>query len=220
MKTNLVFTAVMLATSFSVTGAAPQTNQQNPMPVVPAMAPRPEQIIYSAKLPEPSDLTEAATAQGSTVEQIIRTSEQETVIYRGPDGTVHTVAYQLLPANSGVSTLAASGLPAVPSAIEAPPTSAGNLTAVPTDATTIVYAAPTAAYYYCDPFYYPWPWIGGAFFSVGPSYGYHHYRGRPDVRHFRGAYGFRRSGVGPSYYRSGSSPSSRASSGGNGSYHH
>ena len=182
MKTNPIFTAAVLATALFATGAVAQTNNQTPVPAAPAapaMVPTPNEIIYIPRLPDPAELTNAAAAQGITIERIAQTSAQVTVVYRYADGQIHTVAYQLLPA--------AGSAPAVASTV---------VNAVPAAPTTVVYAAPTPAYYYYDPFYYPWPWYGPVSFNVGFGYGYYRFGGGPGFHHFGGGPGFRYFGGG------------------------
>jgi hypothetical protein len=187
MKTNPVFTAVVLATALFATGAVAQTNNQTPAPAAPsavAVVPTPNEIIYIPRLPDPAELTNAAAAQGITVERIAQTSAQVTVIYRYADGQTHTVAYQLLPA-----------------AGSAPMATATAVTAVPAATTTVVYAAPAPSYYYYDPFYYPWPWYGPVSFRVGLGYSYYHFGGGYGFRHFGGGPGFHHSGGGRGFHR-------------------
>jgi hypothetical protein len=185
MKKNPIFTAVVLATALFATGAIAQTNNETPVPAAPAapaMAPTPNEIIYIPRLPDPAELTNAAAAQGITVERIAQTSAQVTVVYRYADGQVHTVAYQLLPAAGGA------------------PTAAGTvMTTVPAAPTTVVYAAPSPAYYYYDPFYYPWSWYGPLSLRIGLGYGYYHFGG--GYRHFGGGRGFYHSGGGHGFHR-------------------
>jgi hypothetical protein len=192
MKTNPIFSAVVLATALFATGAVAQTDNQTPVPAAPAapaMVPTPNEIIYIPRLPDPAELTNAAAAQGITVERIAQTGAQVTVIYRYADGQVHTVAYQLLPA--------AGSAPAIGSA------PATAMTAVPAATTTVVYAAPTPAYYYYDPFYYPWPWYGPVSFRIGLGYSYYHFGGGSGFRHSGGGSGFRHFGGGPGFRHSG-----------------
>ncbi|HUJ44185.1 MAG TPA: hypothetical protein VLW52_11305 [Opitutaceae bacterium] len=179
MKTKSLFTAVVLAAALFATGAIAQTNNPTPAPAAPlavAVTPTPNEIIYLPRLPEPAELTNAAAAQGITVQQIAQSSVQVMVVYRYADGQTHTVAYQLLPVAG--SAPATTGVPAVPGT-----------------PSTVVYAAPAAVYteppyYYYDPFYYPWPWFGPVSFRVGFGYSFHHFGGGYGFRHFGGGYGF------------------------------
>ena len=200
MITDPIITAVVLATALLATGPATQTSNQPPVPAAPAapaMAPAPDAIIYLHQLPEPAELTNAAAAQGITVERITRTSAEVTVVYQGADRQVHTVAYQLLPVAGGSPTAACTTLTAVPAPGGFPTAACPVLTAIPTASPTVLYAAPTPAYYY-DSSYYPWPWLGSVSFSGGLGYrydnfggGFRHFMGSPAVRHFAAVSGFR-----------------------------
>lgn len=188
MKTNSLFIAVVLATAVFAGGAVAQTDNQAPAPAAPsaALVPTPNEVIYLPRLPEPTELTNAAAAQGITVQQIAQTSAQVTVVYKYADGQTHTTAYQLLPvaSNAPMTTIAAA------------PTVAGA-------PTTVVYATPapvyvTPGYYYYDPFYDPWPWFGPVSFRVGLGYGFHNFGG--GFRHFGGGSGFRHFGGGGGFH--------------------
>ena len=185
MKTSSYFTATALTAALFATGVLAQTSTPTPTPTPAAppaviMPATPNEIIYLPRLPEPTELTNAAAAQGITVQQIAQSSGQVTVVYRYADGQMHTVAYQLLPtAGSAPATatapVAVAGVPAAPS--------------------TVVYAAPAAVYpapyYYYDPFYYPWPWYGPVSFRIGLGYSFRHFGGGYGFRHFGGGRGFR-----------------------------
>lgn len=200
MITDPIITAVVLATALLAAGPATQTSNQTPVPAAPAapaMAPAPDAIIYLPQLPEPAELTNAAAAQGITVERITRTSAEVTVVYQGADGQVHTVAYQLLPTAGGSPTAASTAPTAVPAGGGFPTEASFVLTAVPAASPTVVYAAPPPAYYYASS-YYPWPWLGSVSFGggLGCRYnnfggGFRHFIGSPAVRHFGAVSGFR-----------------------------
>lgn len=112
---------------------------QQPQVVMQAQAPAPNQVIYSPRLPSPTELTNVAAAQGLTVEQISQTATQVTAVYRYPNGQTNTVAYQLLPTSS------------------AP---ASTTVVVPGQPTTVIYdQTPRVIYYdrydYWPRYYYP-----------------------------------------------------------------
>jgi hypothetical protein len=127
---------------------APQANVQ--------AAPTPNQIIYAPQLPSPTELTNVAAAQGASVQQIVQSANQVTVIYRYANGQINTVAYQLLPTTNVVSA------PAPTTVI------------VPSPAPTVIYEqAPRVVYYetyapYYPRYYYP---------PVSLNLGFGYYRG-------------------------------------------
>jgi hypothetical protein len=102
MKTNLFFAAVVLSTAFLATGAVAQTSDQTTPPAATATTvsptPAPNVIIYIPQLPNPTELANAAAAQGLAIEKIVQTSAQIIVVYKYANGQTNTVAYQLLPA--------------------------------------------------------------------------------------------------------------------------
>jgi len=180
MKTSSYFTVAALTAALFATGVLAQTSNPTPTPAAPpavVVSATPNEIIYLPRLPEPTELTNAASAQGITVQQIAQSSGQVTVIYRYADGQTHTVAYQLLPT-------AGSAPAAAPAAV----------TGIPAAPATVVYAAPAAVYpapyYYYDPFYYPWPWFGPVSFRVGLGYSFHRFGGGYGFRHFGRGRGF------------------------------
>ena len=155
MKTKL-FTIGVLALGFIALGVHAQT----PAPAVDvSAAPQASQVVYSPRLPSAAELTNVAAAQGLTIDKIIQTSSQMTVVYRSASGQTNTVAYMLLPAAGAGSTVAV---------------------ATTTPAPTVVYAQPTyvasAPVYYYDPFYYPayyaGPWYGPVSIGVGWGFGF------------------------------------------------
>jgi hypothetical protein len=180
MKTNLFFAAVVLSTAFLATGAVAQTSDQTTPPAATATTvsptPAPNVIIYIPQLPNPTELANAAAAQGLAIEKIVQTSAQIIVVYKYANGQTNTVAYQLLPA--------AGAAPVAP---------ATTTTVVPAATTTVVYASPAPAYY-DDPYYsmWPWPWFAPVSFRVGIGYTYH--GGGYGFRH--GGHGFRHGGHG------------------------
>ena len=166
MKTNPCFAAVVLSTAFLASGAVAQTSDQTPPPAATATVssptPAPNTIIYIPQLPNPTELANAAAAQGLVIEKIVQTSAQIIVVYKYANGQINTVAYQLLPV-------------------------AGT---APATTTTVVYASPAPAYYYEPyPYYDPWPWFAPVAFSVG--IGYHGGWGSHGGWGHHGGYGFR-----------------------------
>jgi len=182
MKTNPFFTAIVLTTAFLVPNAVAQTSDQTTPPAATATVasptPTPNTIVYIPQLPNPTELANAAAAQGLAIEKIVQTSAQIIVVYKYANGQTNTVAYQLLPA--------AGAAPTVPAA---------TTTAVPAAMTTVVYAQPAPAYY-DDPYYYPWSWFTPVAFNVGIGYGYHGGYGFRGGFGYRGGYGFRNGGYG------------------------
>jgi uncharacterized membrane protein YgcG len=157
MKTNSILTVIALATTLVATGAMAQSSSQATptTPTAPAAAvnpmPAPNQIIYLPQLPSPASLVNVAAAQGLSVEQISQTSSQIIVVYKYGNGQTNTVCYQLL-STAGAAPVAAAAAPVV----------------VPAQ-TAVIYSTPAPAYY-CDPYYYPWPWFGPV--AVGLDFGF------------------------------------------------
>ena len=180
MKTVPFLTVSVLAVALSAAGVVAQTSEPTAPPAAAspaAPAPAPDQVIYIPRLPSPAEITSAAAAQGLTIAQIAQSASQITVIYKRADGSISTVAYQLLPAAGTPATATA----ATTTVVTAPPT-------------TVVYASPAPVYYY-DPFYYnPWPWFGPVAVDLGFGFGFHHgghFRGGPGFHHggFHGGHG-------------------------------
>jgi hypothetical protein len=153
MKTHKITAAAIIAAALCSAAFA--------QPVAPSAAPAaaPNEVVYVQQLPNASDLTKAAAAQGVTVTQIDQTSSQVSVTYKYSNGAVNTVSYQPL-ANAETS-----GVP-MPSS-PAPAVTSGN---------TVVYTTATApAYYYDYPYYgygyYPYGWYPPV--SIGLGFGFH-----------------------------------------------
>jgi hypothetical protein len=166
-----VLTAVVFAATFLAAGARAQTNgapvatPSSPAPAVAAPAPAapataaPNQIIYAPRLPSAAELTNAAAAQGVSVERIDQTASQISVTYKYSSGEVKTVAYQLLPTGT---------MPA--------PTQTTVVQTAPAPA--VVYAPPPRVIYYEEPVYYPryyYPYYPPVSLSFG--FGYRHFGG-------------------------------------------
>ncbi len=146
------------------------------------MLDRVTQTVYTPKLPSAQELTDAAAAQGLTVERISQTSLQVIAFYRNAHGQPITVAYQTLPPAGVVHSPApapvvVSTAPAVVSVAPAP---------------TVIYeSAPRVVYYETPRYYYPrtyYPPVSlsfgfgfrGSHFGHGGHYrhGGHHGHGR------------------------------------------
>lgn len=129
------------------------------------------QIVYTPQLPSAAELTNAAAAQGFTVERIVQTSTQVIVSYRNANGQPVNVAYQSLPPTASAATAA----PAV--VVTSPPPAV--ITSPPP---TVVYeSAPRVIYYDYPRYYYPPVWYPPVSFSFG--FGYHSWRGGGHFRH-------------------------------------
>ncbi len=173
MKTKL-FPAFVLAAGFITLGASAQV--ATPTPLAPAAdtqaALQPSQLVYSPRLPSAVELTNVAGAQGLTIDKIVQTTSQMTVVYRNASGQTNTVAYVLLPSAGGPV------IP-VPATVSAPATPAPQVVYAPAPTTQVVYYAPEPApapVYYYDPFYYPSyynGWYAPVALSVGFGIGYH-----------------------------------------------
>jgi hypothetical protein len=150
----------------------------SPNPSAPAVVPAPNstvaptgvtQIVYTPQLPSAAEITNAATAQGLTVERIVQTSNQVIAFYRNASGQTSNVAYQSLPPAATATTPAAPNV-----VVTAPPP-------------TVVYQqAPRVVYYDYPSYYYPRVWNPPVSFSFGLGYhrGYHGgYGGRHFHRH-------------------------------------
>jgi hypothetical protein len=182
MKTNPFFAAVVLSTAFLASGAVAQTSDQTPPPAATATVasptPAPNTIIYIPQLPNPTELANAAAAQGLVIEKIVQTSAQIIVVYKYANGQTNTVAYQLLPVAGTAPATTTTVVPATATTI------------VPATTATIVYASPSPAYYYDPyPYYSPWPWFAPVAFSVG--IGYHGGWGSHGGWGHHGGHGFR-----------------------------
>src|SRR5882672_2521482 len=145
MKTKII-AASFLGAAFLAGGVLAQTatlvsTPTTPAPVLATAAtPTPNQVIYKPRLPSAAELTNAASAQGLTVQKIDQTGSQITVVYQYSNGQTNTVAYQLLP--TAATAPAAAYVPTTP-----PP--------------TVVYEpAPRVVYYdsYPSAYYYPSYW--------------------------------------------------------------
>ena len=151
MKTKL-FPVFVLAAGFITLGASAQVATPTPLapPADTQAALQPSQLVYSPRLPSAVELTNVAGAQGLTIDKIVQTTSQMTVVYRNASGQTNTVAYVLLP-SAGSTTAPAT------TTVSAPATPAPQVVYASAPATRVVYyaPAPAAPVYYYDPFYYP-----------------------------------------------------------------
>jgi hypothetical protein len=124
------------------------------------------QIVYTPQLPTAAEITNAAAAQGLTVERLVQTSNQVIAFYRTGSGQAMNVAYQSLPpAGSAVAT----PTPAPAVVVTSPPP-----TVVAAPPRTVVYEpAPRVIYYDYPSYYYPRVWYPPVSFNVG--FGYHRF---------------------------------------------
>lgn len=168
-----ILTAVVAAsflTGLHAQESAPVAAPTSPAPAVAApapavAAPAPNQVIYSPRLPSAAELTNAAAAQGVSVERIDQTNTQITVTYRYSNGQANTVAYQLLPATS-------TPAPQQQTVVQTAP------------APAVVYTQPPRVVYYEEPVYYPryyYPYYPPVSLSFG--FGYRHFGGGGFHRH-------------------------------------
>ena len=169
-----ILTAVVAASFLAGLHAqesAPVAAPTSPAPTVAAPAPTvapaaPNQVIYSPRLPSATELTNAAAAQGVSVERIDQTNTQVTITYKYSNGQINTVAYQLLPT-------ATTPAPQQQTVVQTSP------------APTVVYTQPPRVVYYEEPVYYPryyYPYYPPVSLSFG--FGYRHYHGG-GFHHFR-----------------------------------
>jgi hypothetical protein len=164
MKTKL-FALFVLVTGFVALGTQAQVPDTS--------APQANQMVYSPRLPSAAELTNAASAQGLTIDKIVQSASQMTVVYRTASGQTNTVAYMLLPSSGNASAGApASAAPVV--TVAAPSTPAPQVVYAQAPASEVVYYSAAPAYY--DPYYYPAyysPWYAPVALSVGFGFGYH-----------------------------------------------
>jgi hypothetical protein len=191
MKTKII-TVFLLATSGLVPaglGQSPTTPapsvQDAPLapaaPVAPASpmvdsptgAPPPNHVVYTAQLPSVEDLTNAATAKGTTISRVDQTSSEITISYQHANGQVNVVAYRLLSDTGNSRSVPVVTRPSPP----------------------VVHVPRTRVVYY-DSYrsYDPWYWYPPVSLSIG--LGFHH--GHHHSWHHRG--GYHRGGHGHRYH--------------------
>jgi hypothetical protein len=174
MKTKL-FPTFVIAAGLLALGAQAQVADTT-------AAPQPTQVVYSPRLPSAAELSNVAAAQGLTIDKIIQTATQMTLVYRTANGQTNTVAYMLLPAAGN----APASAPATVSTttVAAPTTPAPQVVYTPAPAApqVVYYSAPAPVYYspYYYPTYYASPWYTPVSVSLGFGFGYYggnYYRG-------------------------------------------
>jgi hypothetical protein len=120
------------------------------------------QIVYTPQLPSAADITNAASAQGLTVERIVQTSNQVIAFYRNASGQTSNVAYQSLPPAGTTTT----------------PATAPNVVVTSPPPTVVYQPAPPRVVYYESPsYYYPRVWYPPVSFSFGLGYRGHYHGG-------------------------------------------
>ena len=128
----------------------------------------PNQTIYVPRIPSPLELTKVATAQGSSVNQIVQSADSITIQYKLANGQMNVVAYRSIASIEGMTdsqTQVATPTVPAPAYVQAPV----ERTVIYTEAPDY-YARP---YYYGDPYYYG-PWFAPIRLSFG--FGWHHGR--------------------------------------------
>lgn len=140
--------------------AAPTQTPSGTSVTAPAQT-RFSQIVYTPRLPTPTEVTNAAAAQGLTVERIVQTATQVVAFYRNAAGQTITVAYQSLPPSAAATTPA----PAVAATSPAPVVV--NVAPPP----AVYETAPRVIYYdYPDYYYYPRGYYPPVSFGFGFGY--------------------------------------------------
>jgi len=81
-----------------------QATSTPPLPPAPAPAGVPNQVVYTPRLPSPTELSNAAVAQGTMLERIEQTPTQVIAVFKHPQGISNTVSYQLLPPSGTPTT--------------------------------------------------------------------------------------------------------------------
>ena len=143
-----------------VTPSSPAPAVVNAAPAAPA----PNQIVYTPRLPGVEELTQAAAAQGLTIERIEQSTARVLVVYKYGNGQTNTVAYQVLPP-TGSGPASAGTAPVAATPVAPPP---------PAPPPAVYYQTPPRVYYYDDywPGYYydPYPWYPPVSFRFGFSH--------------------------------------------------
>ncbi|MDO8545025.1 MAG: hypothetical protein Q7S40_31665 [Opitutaceae bacterium] len=175
-QTPATATVAQTASPAPSVSAAPASTQAPVVVQAQAAASAPEsmptrvtQIVYTPQLPSAADLTNAAAAQGFTVDRIVQTGSQVIAFYRNASGQPTTVAYQSLPP-TGVAPAAAPAPAQV--VVTSPP------------ATVVYERAPRVVYYdtYPDSYYYPRMWYPPVSLHLG--FGFRSFHGG----HYHGGY--------------------------------
>ncbi len=166
-----VYAAPVTTSSTSPTAPAPTASAAPTAPMAATAPAGVTQIVYTPQLPSVAELTNAAAAQGFTIERVVQTAHQTIAFYRTAQGQATTVAYQTLPPGTGVAA------PSAP-----PPT-----VVMAQPAPTVVYrTAPRVVYYDSPSYYYPQVWYPPVSLSFGIGYrgGFHHGGHHNHGRHF------------------------------------
>ncbi len=167
MKTKIitsVVVAALLASGVSAQDSTPASASPNhvvtpttPAPAVaPAAAPAPNQIVYTPRLPGASELTNAAAAQGLTIERIEQSASQIVAVYKNASGQTNTVAYQALPPATAPAPAPTTPPPAL---LYAP-------------APRVVYYDSYDPFYYSSYPYYPRVWYPPVSLRLGFGFGH------------------------------------------------
>jgi len=125
----------------------------------------PNQTIYVPRIPTPSELTKVASAQGSSIGQIVQTADSITIQYKMANGQSNVVAYRSIASIEGGTETQAT--------VATPSTPAPTYVQAPVERTVIYTEAPdyyARPYYYGDPYYYG-PWFAPIRLSFG--FGWH-----------------------------------------------
>ena len=133
--------------------------------------PAPTQIVYTPQLPTAAELTNAAGAQGLTVERIVQTANQVVAFYRNSSGQTSTVAYQSLPPAG-----AAPAPSLAPQVVVTSPAPAPQVVVTAPPPTVVYQTAPRVVYYDYPAYYYPRTYYPPVSFSFGLGYnrGFYH----------------------------------------------
>ncbi|MFO1451379.1 MAG: hypothetical protein U1F61_24680 [Opitutaceae bacterium] len=129
------------------------TQMQTPSPAAPVQAGAPNQVVHAPRLPTAKELSDAAAAQGLTLERIEQSDTRVLAVFKYPNGTTNTVAYQVIP-----------------------PAGTSTAQVVVRESPDVVYRrAPRVVYYDDYPRYYPYPyyWYPPVSVHLGIGGGYH-----------------------------------------------
>ena len=158
--------ATAAATAVQAQALTPAQAAAATAPVV-AMAPpappaaAPQQIVHTPRVPTGKELSEAAAAQGLTLERIEPTEFQVLAVFRAPNGSTNTVVYQVMP-----------------------PAGTSTTQTVVTERREVIYRpAPRVIYYDDFPRYSPYPYRWYPPVSVHLGVGYGRWGGRGHYRH-------------------------------------
>lgn len=141
------------------------------------------QIVYTPQLPGAAEITNAAAAQGMTVDRIVQTAHQVVAFYRHANGQTSTVAYQSLPP-TGATTAPVAAAPQV--VVTSPAPAVAPQVVVTAPPPTVVYqTAPRVMYYDYPTYYYPRTYYPPVSFSFGLGYNRGFYHGGHGRHHYR-----------------------------------